>query len=270
MPVDLLRPAAAVVRFCENVSALATPQAVIVELQKFSRESLRRRDIRVLGIWSLAPIYTDFSARVWSRTAFMHPEVPETFWQGYQDQLYKHGGSVLGTYLRRVSGPFTLSEARRAIRPTGELSWPFDYLRHNGVRDALYCPFRGWVVAYRSAAVITNIPVSARFLLGMAAYAAVDQVDKLVKRPRQKSVKLSDRQAAILSLMSWGKTTEQIAEHLHISVPTVREHISNALTKLQARDRTHAVAEAMRRGLLLEDKEAALDQGAERRKGAAE
>jgi hypothetical protein len=45
-------------------------------------------------------------------------------------------------------------------------------------------------------------------------------------------------------------TTDGVAKQLQISMPTVREHISNAIAKLGAKDRTHAVAEAMRQGLL--------------------
>jgi DNA-binding CsgD family transcriptional regulator len=46
-----------------------------------------------------------------------------------------------------------------------------------------------------------------------------------------------------------GKKNKQIADQFSISETTVNFHIRNIVDKLQASDRTHAVALALRRGL---------------------
>lgn len=61
---------------------------------------------------------------------------------------------------------------------------------------------------------------------------------------------LTERELEVLRLMSDGASNEQIAAHLVISIHTVRKHISNILSKMDARNRTEAVAYARRSGLL--------------------
>lgn len=58
---------------------------------------------------------------------------------------------------------------------------------------------------------------------------------------------LSRREAQILELLSTGLTGEQIAERLVLSPETVRTHVRNAMSKLQARTRTEAVVKALER-----------------------
>ena len=54
----------------------------------------------------------------------------------------------------------------------------------------------------------------------------------------------------MLRLVRDGNRNEQIADQVAISETTVNFHIKNIMDKLQANDRTHAVAIAVRRGLL--------------------
>ncbi|MBN1862370.1 MAG: response regulator transcription factor [Dehalococcoidales bacterium] len=59
---------------------------------------------------------------------------------------------------------------------------------------------------------------------------------------------LTRREAQILNYVSKGNTNKQIADILGISEQTIKSHVSAILRKLNANDRAHAVALAMRNG----------------------
>ncbi len=61
---------------------------------------------------------------------------------------------------------------------------------------------------------------------------------------------LTPREHEVLALLARGLRNQDIADELVISIRTVKVHVSNILDKLGARNRTEAVAEARRRGLL--------------------
>jgi len=61
---------------------------------------------------------------------------------------------------------------------------------------------------------------------------------------------LSDREREVLQLLANGKTNKEIAAGLFVSEATVKTHVENILRKLGVTDRTEAVAEAFRRGLV--------------------
>lgn len=54
--------------------------------------------------------------------------------------------------------------------------------------------------------------------------------------------RLTERESEVLVLIEEGKTNRQIADALHISIPTVKTHVSKILTKLDVRSRTAAAA----------------------------
>jgi DNA-binding CsgD family transcriptional regulator len=61
---------------------------------------------------------------------------------------------------------------------------------------------------------------------------------------------LSPREREVLGLFAEGLTVDEIAERLFLSTHTVRTHGRNAVAKLGARSRAHAVAIAIREGHL--------------------
>ncbi|WP_027483567.1 LuxR C-terminal-related transcriptional regulator [Deinococcus pimensis] len=64
---------------------------------------------------------------------------------------------------------------------------------------------------------------------------------------------LSSREVEVLTLLARGQTNDDIARRLMISIPTVKSHVGNILAKLEARNRTQAVARARALGLLSSD-----------------
>ena len=61
---------------------------------------------------------------------------------------------------------------------------------------------------------------------------------------------LTHRELEVLRLTAQGLNTEAIAERLHISRATARNHVQNILWKLEVHNRLQAVAYAARHGLL--------------------
>lgn len=61
---------------------------------------------------------------------------------------------------------------------------------------------------------------------------------------------VSPREREVLALLSEGLKNEEIATRLGLSPDTVRAHIRNAMRKLDADTRTHAVALALRQSLI--------------------
>ena len=61
---------------------------------------------------------------------------------------------------------------------------------------------------------------------------------------------LSEREIAILRLISVGRANKEVAWELQLSEETVKSHMKNIFAKLDVADRTHAVTVAVRRGIM--------------------
>jgi len=61
---------------------------------------------------------------------------------------------------------------------------------------------------------------------------------------------LSEREVEVLRDVASGSANKIIADHLEISEETVKAHMRKILSKLGANDRTHAVAIALKRGII--------------------
>jgi DNA-binding NarL/FixJ family response regulator len=64
------------------------------------------------------------------------------------------------------------------------------------------------------------------------------------------SLVLTDREQDVLKLIFQGCSNPEIAERLNIRETTVKTHVRVVLTKLNVEDRTSAVVEALKRGLI--------------------
>ena len=86
-------------------------------------------------------------------------------------------------------------------------------------------------------------PIASKVLQRMRA-VTLDQGAETIR------AELSERELDVLRLIANGKDNAEIAESLHISPKTVKNHISNILMKLQIDNRIQAAVYAVRSGIV--------------------
>jgi DNA-binding NarL/FixJ family response regulator len=86
--------------------------------------------------------------------------------------------------------------------------------------------------------------------LAVDAAAAQERFVDPAVPPKGSRGKLTRRQREILQLLANGESTTVAARELDLSEETVKTHTKNALARLGARNRTHAVAIAVREFLI--------------------
>ena len=77
----------------------------------------------------------------------------------------------------------------------------------------------------------------------VARFAALPD-DGAAPRPQPLVVPLSDRELEVLRLLADGGSNREIASALFLAEGTVKNHVTNVLAKLGARDRTQAALRA--------------------------
>lgn len=81
---------------------------------------------------------------------------------------------------------------------------------------------------------------------GFSAKELVDDIRAVVKLPTESQLpmmqKLSSRESEILKLLADGLTDKAVGVKLSISESTVKSHVRSIFTKLDARNRAHAVS----------------------------
>lgn len=138
--------------------------------------------------------------------------------------------------------------ARRLLADDPELG----VLLYTGAEDrdtlteALGCGARGFAV---KAAPPQELIEAIRTIAKGGAY--VDPRLKSMVRAgstTEDAPTLSPREREVLDLLSKGLTGEDAAERLFLSPETVRTHVRNAMRKLEANTRTHAIVIALQQG----------------------
>ena len=81
-------------------------------------------------------------------------------------------------------------------------------------------------------------------------------IEQLVQRPTagindSRLAALTERESKVLTLVGQGMSNAEIADHLHLSVATVKTHVGHLFTKTHIRDRVQAVVLAYETGLVV-------------------
>ena len=84
------------------------------------------------------------------------------------------------------------------------------------------------------------------------ATAMLDEVRRIDPNPADDDAErvVTKREVEVLQLIADGCSTPEVAERLYISQKTVKNHLASIYGKLDARDRTQAVLQAVRLGIV--------------------
>ena len=110
---------------------------------------------------------------------------------------------------------------------------------------ALKAGARGYLL---KSAVADDVPLAIRRVLQGQKYVPPEVATALADHAAEGT--LSMREIEVLRLIALGNSNLAAADALSISEETVKSHMKSIIAKLSARDRTHAVMIAVRRGIL--------------------
>jgi DNA-binding NarL/FixJ family response regulator len=139
-------------------------------------------------------------------------------------------------------------EAARAIRSEFAGARVIALTSYDGDQDiyrALEAGVRGYLL---KDSVHTEVPRAIRTVHGGKRYIPGDVTDHLNEFFPE--VALTPREVQVLSLVARGFGNKEVADVLGTASGTVKMQIQSILGKLGAKDRTHAVTIALRRGIL--------------------
>lgn len=234
-------------RFASRVERIDAADDLIAELHRVAQHV---PNLNLLGAWCVPSWARRDDRRAY--TIWAHSSFPAVFWPEFWELYAKYGRSFLADRAWRNRDAFTMTEALRIRKPTGNARWVQELFNRHGVRDVFYCPNGSCMVVYWSPKLLwLNIPT--RAALELAAGAAAGRLRALARHRLEEDPKpgLSTRQQAVLRLVAQGYTLHQVGEHLGIGYKTVQEHAERAREKLGAKTLPHAVAEALRRYVVI-------------------
>jgi DNA-binding CsgD family transcriptional regulator len=239
------------IEFAAQVEDYDTPAAVLDALDDAIAEDV---SLMVLAAKRFGVNVCDRDGLKVGENVFIHKSVPQGWWDAYLE-LSKKAYAPMLMMARHCMAPFTWSECLRMLEPVGIDRWAHELGLKYGMRDGLTCPVAArWVVCYWSRKVLSNVlSPQLRALLFMAANFAAIRLEQIVgPDPKRiaRQMSLTPRELSVLRLASNGHRIKRIAQLLELGEETVRSHTKKAQVKLGAKDRLHAVAEAMRHQLI--------------------
>jgi DNA-binding CsgD family transcriptional regulator len=242
---------ARLLEYAARVEELRSPDQVLDELHAITA---REQQLSVLGAARFPVKSGDWDAVQLGKSAFLHRDVPEHWWEEYNALIRGKFRPVLFLAASSLTS-YTWTEARRLFQPIGVDQTSHDLALKHGMRDGLTCPVGGrWVVGFWSRRELSNILTRPmRIMIFAAASFAALRLEQLV--PPDPGIfgsrgHLTPRELAVLRLVSAGAQFREVAQALGLGEETVRSHMKKAQAKLGARSRTQAVAEALRQHLI--------------------
>lgn len=174
----------------------------------------------------------------------------------WTQRYFAHGYIFRDPAIRRVTSstmPFLWAELEPAYRDS-PAAWRVmkeasDFRLKNGFTVPLVT-LEGDIAGFSLAGERLEVSPSERAMLTLLATYALGRTILLRETLSRPQVSLSPREREALQWAAEGKSEWEIGEHMGISEHGVDKHMRSARLKLGTTSRTHAVAEAIRQGLI--------------------
>lgn len=149
-------------------------------------------------------------------------------------------------------------EACRQVKSSGSLSKVVMLTMHvdkEVLTNAIRAGATGYLIkdcSTREIADAVRMAASGETVLSpQLAKSMLDEVRRLDERASTEEERVvTKREEEVLQLIADGCSTPEVAEGLYISQKTVKNHLASIYQKLDARDRTQAVLQAVRMGIV--------------------
>ncbi len=233
-----------------RVDDMTSPDEVLDELHAVTFDL----SLSVLGAARFPLQSGDWGAIQLGKSAFLHRSVPTGWWDEYDAVSRGKFRPVLFLAVSSM-GAHTWTEVLRLTQPVGIDRWWYELGFKHGMRDGLTCPVGGrWAIGFWSRKELSSVLTRPlRIMIFTAASFAALRLQQIIE-PDPGSLgeraALTPRELAVLRLVSTGAAFREVAQDLRLGEETVRSHRKKAQAKLGVRNRTHAVAEAVRKQLI--------------------
>lgn len=177
--------------------------------------------------------------------------------EAYDKAMALHPDLILMDVVMDEMDGIEATQAILADWPEARILMVTSFLDDDKLYPALEAGAKGYILKTSSAQEIAQAirQVMAGQEVMTQAVAEKMQEDKHKAKERHLHDDLTKRELEVLALIAEGKSNQEIADLLFITLKTVKTHVSNILSKLEVSDRTQATIYAFKHGLVREEKE---------------
>lgn len=124
------------------------------------------------------------------------------------------------------------------------IQWKFLIVDHSieiyvGLIAVFFTALGIWVATQLLEPKVVRIEVEKEVLIPLPEYVTINEAEL-------SKLNLTEREYDVLQLIVKGHSNADIAEHLFLSVSTVKTHVSNLFVKMNVKNRTQAMEKARR------------------------
>ena len=232
--------------FTRRIQSALTSAEVCEELLRVTRPfGLERLIAGTIPRPNLKPTST--------RSLILFAGWPDPWLRRYVSRNYVYVDPVIGHVISRPGAAFSWEDAATEAGPSRQATTMMNEAREHGLAAGFAVPFvtlEGEIATVSFGGETMDLPPHAAGLIHLVGIFAMGRAFQLQARPRNAHERLSAREVEVLRWAAVGKTAWDVSVILGLAESTVKEHLARAGAKLGTTNKVHAVAEAMRCGLI--------------------
>lgn len=172
--------------------------------------------------------------------------------EGYHKALELHPDIILMDLVMDVMDGIEATQRILAEWPEARIIILTSFIDDEKVYPAMKAGAKSYLLKTSSAEEIINAVRQTNAGEQVIEPAVQDKINDQTYRDSQQMPhdQLTEREKEVLLLIAKGYTNKEIADHLFITLKTVKTHVSNILAKLEVNDRTQATIYAFQHHLV--------------------